>query len=94
LGRIRMSEVDPGAGSFKETLKAAIAETLHEQRGLLHDVFAEVLEDFAMAEAIREGKETNTVPRDALFRPSYGRRRPPQIKLGKKIGGQYRSHEG
>ena len=52
---------------FKETLKEALAETLHEQRGLLHDVFAEVLEDFALAEAIREGSQTDLAGRKEVF---------------------------
>jgi hypothetical protein len=41
--------------ALKRTIKEALAETIHEQRELLHDVFAEVLEDFALTEAIREG---------------------------------------
>ena len=43
-------------------------ETLHEQRELLHDVFAEVLEDFALAEAIRAGKKTKPAQRNEVFR--------------------------
>ena len=30
---------------------------------LFHDIFAEVLEDFALVEAIREGRETGIVSR-------------------------------
>lgn len=48
-------------------LKEALAETLHEQRELLCEVFAEVLEDFALAEAIREGRRTERVDRDEVF---------------------------
>jgi hypothetical protein len=55
-------------GSFKKVLKEALAETLQEQRELLHEVFTEVLEDFALAEAIREGKKTKHVPREEVFR--------------------------
>jgi hypothetical protein len=40
-----------------------LVETLQEQRELLHDVFAEVLEDFALAEAIREGQKTKPATR-------------------------------
>ena len=53
--------------ALKETLKEALVEALHEQRGLLREVFAEVLEDFALAEAIREGKQTDKVAREDVF---------------------------
>ena len=52
---------------LKRTLKEALAETLHEQRELLHEVFAEVLEDFALAEAIREGRRTKPASRAEVF---------------------------
>ncbi|MCI0640734.1 MAG: hypothetical protein L0Y70_16800 [Gemmataceae bacterium] len=48
-------------------------ETLHEQRDLLHDVFAEVLEDFALAEAIREGRSTKAATRSEVFRVLQGK---------------------
>jgi hypothetical protein len=54
--------------TLKEVLKEALKETLQEQRGLLHEVFAEVLEDFALAEAIREGQKTKRVTREEIFR--------------------------
>jgi hypothetical protein len=34
----------------------------------LHDVFTQVLEDFALSEAIREGKKTKLAARDDVFR--------------------------
>ena len=58
---------------LKRALKEALVETLHEQRELLHEVFAEVLEDFALAEAIREGQKTKGASRDAVFRVLQGR---------------------
>jgi hypothetical protein len=42
-------------------------------QGLLHEVFAEVLEDFAFAEAIREGSQTELVERDKVFEVLEGR---------------------
>ena len=53
---------------LKRTLKEALTETLREQRDLLHEVFAEVLEDFAMAEAICEGQETDIIEYDEVIR--------------------------
>ncbi len=53
--------------AFKEILKEALAETLEEKRGLLHEFFAEVLEDLALAEAIREGQQSERVSRDEIL---------------------------
>lgn len=54
--------------TLKKVFKEALAETLQEQRELLHDVFVEVLEDIALAEAIREGQQTEKVDRNEIFR--------------------------
>jgi hypothetical protein len=50
-----------------DALKEALAETLHEQRGLLRETFVEELEDFAFAEAIRADQQTGRIERDAIF---------------------------
>lgn len=60
-------------GALKQVLKEALAETLREQRELLHEVFSEVLEDFVLAEAIREGQKTKRATRDEVFRILQGR---------------------
>jgi hypothetical protein len=57
---------------WKQALKEALAETLHEQRDFLHEIFAEVLEDFAMTEAIREGQQTKMATREEVFRVLQG----------------------
>ncbi|HET7479374.1 MAG TPA: hypothetical protein VFJ72_07665 [Rubrobacteraceae bacterium] len=62
-----MAQTEPNNEAMKQALKEAFAETLHEQRELLHEVFAEVLEDFALAEAIREGQQTERMDRDEVF---------------------------
>lgn len=58
--------------AIKQLLKEALAETLEERRDLLHDVFVEVLEDVAMGEAIREGRHSELVTRDQVFRILQG----------------------
>ncbi len=68
-----MALTDPNSEEMKRVLKEALAETLHEQRELLHEVFAEVLEDFALTEAIREGRQTDRVDRDEVFDALEGR---------------------
>lgn len=59
--------------ALKKALKEVFVETLQEQRELLHEVFAEVLEDFALAEAIREGQKGKRASRDEVFRVLQGR---------------------
>ncbi len=54
--------------AIKEALKEALTETLQEQREWLHEVILEVLEDFALAEAIREGRDTKAVAHREIFR--------------------------
>ena len=49
--------------AMKSALKEALAEGLHEHREFFHDLLSEVLEDFAIAEAIRKGRESEQVPR-------------------------------
>ena len=51
---------------IKQAFKEALTEALQEQRELFHDIFAEVLEDFALVEAIREGRETELVSREEI----------------------------
>ena len=68
-----MTQIDPKSEATKQAFKEALAETLHEQRDLLHEVFAEVLEDFAFAEAIREGRQSERVQRDEVFDVLAGR---------------------
>lgn len=63
-----MTQIDPKNEAMKQVLKEALTETLHEQRELLHEVFAEVLEDFALAEAIREGRQTERVERNEVLK--------------------------
>ena len=60
--------------SLKQALKEAVTEAFREQRGLLHEVFSEVLEDFALAGAIREGQKTKLAKRNEILRVLSGKR--------------------
>jgi hypothetical protein len=51
----------PQPDTLKQTLKEALSEVLLEQRELFQDIFAEALEDLALAEAIREGLQSERV---------------------------------
>jgi hypothetical protein len=68
-----MAATDLEEAALRRALKEVIVETLQEQRALLHEVFTEVLEDFALAAAIREGQQTKTAPREEVFRALRGK---------------------
>ena len=52
---------------IKELFKQALLEVLHERRDLIYDVFAEVIEDVALAKSIKEGESTEPVSREEVF---------------------------
>jgi hypothetical protein len=68
-----MAQAVRNDADLKRALKEALVETLQEQRELLHEVFTEVLEDFALAEAIREGQNSKPATRDEVFRVLQGK---------------------
>lgn len=68
-----MAQTSLSTDALKQVLKEALVEIIQEQRALLHEVFLEVLDDFALAEAIREGQETKKVTRTEVFRVLQGK---------------------
>jgi len=67
-----MSELDMPYVSLNEVqiktlFKQAFLELLQERGDLFYDVLAEVIEDFALANAIREGESTNSIGRAEVF---------------------------
>ena len=63
-----MQRIIDDKNQLKEVFKQAIAELLQERRDLLYDVFIEVLEDIALASAIKDGEETEIVSRKQVFK--------------------------
>jgi hypothetical protein len=59
--------------NLKRAFKEVLVETLHEQREFLHEIFADVLEDLALSEAIREGRKTKKVGREEVVRVLEGK---------------------
>ena len=53
---------------LKELLKDAVIDALSERRDLFYDVMAEVLEDFALAKAIEEGRTSPTVAKEDVIK--------------------------
>ncbi len=52
---------------LKGLLKSALAEALEEHRDLVQDIVEEAMEDFALARAIQQGLESESVSRDEVF---------------------------
>ena len=48
---------------LKDLLKQAILELMEERRDALEEIFADVIEDLALARAIEEGEASETVSR-------------------------------
>jgi hypothetical protein len=63
-----MAEPTVTVGVLKQAVKEAVVEALHEQQEWLRDIFLEVMEEAALAEAIREGEATEEVSREDIFR--------------------------
>ena len=62
-----MQQIIDDENQLKEVFKQAFAELLQERKDLLYDVFSEVLEDIALANAIKEGENTEIVDKDQVF---------------------------
>jgi hypothetical protein len=63
-----MSNTPIAEEQIKELFKQAIFEVLQERKDWFYDLFAEVIEDFALGRAIREGETEETVSREEVFR--------------------------
>ena len=63
-----MAEITLNKNELKELLKEAIFEILQEERQIFSELFADALEDMALAKAIAEGKDTEPVSREAIFK--------------------------
>lgn len=62
-----MPQVHVSQEDLRLALKEAVAEALDERRDFLRDIVAEVLEDYALSDAIRAGQQTEPVNRDEVF---------------------------
>lgn len=62
-----MQPIIEDENQLKEVFKQAFVELLQERRDLLYDVFSEVLEDIALANAIKEGENTEILGREEVF---------------------------
>ena len=61
-------EMQINQDELKNLLKVAIVEVLEERRDLISDIIEESLEDVAMARAIAEGNNSDSVDRNEIFK--------------------------
>jgi len=66
-----MGDISLDEGRVKELFKQAVLEVLEKRRDLIYDVLAEVMEDFALARAIQEGKYTKSALHPGSCLPYY-----------------------
>ncbi|MDZ7292060.1 MAG: hypothetical protein ONB44_05885 [candidate division KSB1 bacterium] len=52
---------------LKEILKRALIEVFEERKNFFYEFFAEVLEELALVNAIKEGEDTESVSRAEVF---------------------------
>ena len=62
-----MTELNLDSDKIKQIFKTALVEVIQENREVFSDLFAEIIEDIALERAIKEGEETETVSREAIF---------------------------
>ncbi len=68
-----MEQVILNEGRLKEIMKTAFLEAFEEKRSLLYDLIAEVLEDMALVQAIKEGENSASASRSEVFNVLEGR---------------------
>ena len=57
---------------IKDLVKQAMFELLQEQRDWFSDIIAEVIEEFALEKAIKEGESTETIDRNEVMEALEG----------------------
>ena len=67
-----MSQLIVQEEQIKNLVKEAILELVREQREVLYDALAEVIEDLALAQAIKEGESTEAASRAEVLKVLEG----------------------
>ena len=62
-----MPDITLSENALRTLLAQAVADALDARRDLLREVVAEALEDAALAEAVRAGRETPLASREEAF---------------------------
>lgn len=62
-----MANITLDETQVKDLFKQAMEELLEERKDLLYELLAEIIEDFALLKAIKEGEDTEPVSREEVF---------------------------
>jgi hypothetical protein len=63
-----MKEVNLDENKLKEIFKTAILELIQDQKEVFSEIFTEIIKDIALANAIKEGENTESVSRETIFK--------------------------
>ncbi|MBD2209483.1 hypothetical protein H6G27_06300 [Nostoc linckia FACHB-104] len=63
-----MTELNLDEEKIKQLFKSALIEVIQEQKEAFSDLLAEIIEDIALEKAIKEGEDTESVSREAIFK--------------------------
>ena len=63
------------SNALNQSIKRAVFETLRENRDAVRDLLAEVLEDVALANAVREGEKSKPVKRASVMKTLRAKRK-------------------
>ena len=62
-----MTQLSVDEKKLKNLLKETLIEVIEQKKGLFHDIVAEVIEDIAITNAIKEGESTESISREEVF---------------------------
>jgi hypothetical protein len=68
LRELSMADKVLDEGQIKESVKQALVELLRERKDLIYELIAEIVEDYALARAIKKGEQTAKVVREKVVR--------------------------
>ncbi len=63
-----MTEITLDETKIKELIKIAIFELMQEKKEIFSELFAEIIEDIGMENAIKEGENTEVVSHEEIFK--------------------------
>ena len=60
-------EICVDESKLKEVIKQALVEVLEDRKGIIYELLSEIIEDIALAHAIREGEATGQVSKREIL---------------------------
>ena len=68
-----MKEIINDEKRIKDLFKQAIIEVLQERKDIVYDVFEGIIEDIALAKAIKEGETSESVTKEQVYNMLKGK---------------------